>query len=296
MHTFLKRALGSLIQRFTAPLHPTNDVPLRWWASTAHQALPFAEHVPLTVINMNLWHDWPRLRRLPERLERFAQLVEQQGAQLVLLQESIRTNEVEAHIWLAERLGMQALYHRANGYRDGIGFEEGVAVLTSLPAIDVRFQTLQPSSEPFARRVALGVEIKTSCSSFWAFSTHLSLLRSQNNAQIEHLRAWVAETAADQTALIGGDFNADESTDQITRLSLNWIDTFRWLHPEKETNSHTLRWPWGSPIRSHRLDYLFLKPARSRWGILEAGYLDQNEVPLSDHKAVLTRLDIRTPN
>jgi endonuclease/exonuclease/phosphatase family metal-dependent hydrolase len=292
----MKRALCKLIRLISAPIRPINDVPLQWRARRTCPVPPSGENVPLTVINMNLWHDWPRLRRLPERLERFAQLVEQQGAQLVLIQESLRTNEVEAHAWLAERLGMQALYHRANGNRDGIGFEEGVAVLTSLPALDIRFETLQPSNEPFARRVALGVEIKTAYSSFWAFSTHLSLLRAQNYAQIEHLRAWVAETAADQTALIGGDFNADESTEQITQLSFDWIDTFRWLHPGKETSSHTLRWPWGSPIRSHRLDYLFLKPARSRWGILEAEYLDHNEVFLSDHKAVLTRLDICSPN
>lgn len=244
----------------------------------------------LTVINMNLWHDWPRHRRLPERLERFAQLVEQEGAQLVLLQEALRTSEVEAHSWLADRLGMHALYQRANGNRTGIGFEEGVAVLTSLPVLDIRFQTLHPSSDPFVRRVALGVEIKTERASFWAFSTHLSLLKARNAVQIEHLREWVAEMSAGKPALIGGDFNADESTSQIARISREWVDTFRWLHPEREVNSHTLRWPWGSALRSHRLDYLFLKQAVNRWRILEAGYLDHADEPVSDHKAVLTRL------
>jgi endonuclease/exonuclease/phosphatase family metal-dependent hydrolase len=245
----------------------------------------------LTVINMNLWHDWPRHRRIAERLESFAQLVEKEGAQLVLLQEALRTTEIEAHSWLADRLGMQALYQRANGYRDGIGFEEGLAVLTSLPVLDVRFQTLQPSNEPFVRRVALGVKIKSSFSSFWAFSTHLSLLRAQNAVQIEHLREWVEELAGDQTALIGGDFNSDESTEQIAKISRHWIDTFRWLHPDGAVSSHALHWPWGSPLRERRLDYLFLKPTLDRWDILEAGYLDQSARAISDHRAVLTRFN-----
>jgi endonuclease/exonuclease/phosphatase family metal-dependent hydrolase len=287
----LKAAFGALIRWISTPLRPIEDMPLRWQgAGSRHDALATMRRSTLTVINMNLWHDWPRHRRLPERLEQFSQLVEQEGAQLVLLQEALRTSDVEAHSWLADRLGMQAFYQRANGNRAGIGFEEGVAVLTSLPVLDIRIQTLSPSSEPFVRRVALGVEIKTERASFWAFSTHLGLIKAHNAMQIEHLREWVTEMSAGKPALIGGDFNAHESTSQIARISREWIDTFRWLHPGEKVNSHTLRWPWGSALRKHRLDYLFLKPAKSRWRILEADYLDHGDDPLSDHKAVLTRL------
>jgi endonuclease/exonuclease/phosphatase family metal-dependent hydrolase len=251
---------------------------------------------PLIVINMNLWHDWPRYRRLPDRLERFAELVEQEGAQIVLLQEALRTHDVEAHAWLADRLGMQALYHRANGNQSGIGFEEGVAVLTSLPMLNFEFETLQPASEPFVRRVALGVEIELGCSTCWVYSTHLSLLPTNNAAQIEHLRKWVMETSGIRPALVGGDFNADESTRQITELSDEWIDAFRWLYPDKEADSHTLRWPWGSTLRSQRLDYLFLKSNPNAWRILEASYLEPDHMPYSDHKAMLVRLAPGTLN
>jgi endonuclease/exonuclease/phosphatase family metal-dependent hydrolase len=263
---------------------------MRWSAVGAFDRDAIDGQIPLTVINLNLWHDWPRHRRLPERLESFAQHVEREGAQIVLLQEALRTSEIEAHTWLADRLGMQAVYHRANGNRKGIGFEEGLAVLTSLPLGEIRHQTLQPSSEPFVRRVALGVEIETDCACFWVFSTHLGLLRARNTAQLSHLRKWVAELTYDKPALVGGDFNADESTPQIKQLAQDWIDTFRALHPEKDGRSHELRWPWGARIKAHRLDYLFFKPAAERWKILESGYLDHAHSPYSDHKAVLTRL------
>jgi endonuclease/exonuclease/phosphatase family metal-dependent hydrolase len=132
------------------------------------------------------------------------------------------------------------------------------------------------------------VEVKLGGSSCWAFSTHLGLLPANNILQIEHLQKWVSEISGDRPALIGGDFNAHESTEQIEQISRQWIDTFRWLHPEKQVSSHTLRWPWGSPLRSHRLDYLFFKPQPSPWIILEASYLEHGSDPYSDHKALIT--------
>ncbi len=44
----------------------------------------------LTVVSANLWHDWPRFRRLKERLEVFVRLIEEQQADLILLQEVAR--------------------------------------------------------------------------------------------------------------------------------------------------------------------------------------------------------------
>jgi endonuclease/exonuclease/phosphatase family metal-dependent hydrolase len=280
--------IGSWIQFL---VQPQQDVPLHCSVSDVEALAATVHPSPLTVINLNLWHDWPRHRRLPERLESIARHIEEQGAQIVLLQESLRTPELEAHRWLAERLGMQAIYHRANGHQEGIGFEEGLAVLSSLPLGEVRHQTLEPSIEPFVRRVALGVEIKVGRSSFWAVSTHLGLLRARNAAQLRHLRDWVTEVTSGRPALIGGDFNADESTSQIQQISRDWVDTFRALHPTKEGFSHVLHWPWGTKMCAHRLDYLFLKPSSVPWRILEAGYLDHIHAPYSDHKAVLTRFD-----
>jgi hypothetical protein len=43
-------------------------------------------------------------------------------------------------------------------------------------------------------------------------------------------------------------------------------------------------------LRRERLDYLFLQPGKPDWIILEARHLETEELPHSDHHAVLTRL------
>ncbi len=70
----------------------------------------------LTVLSANLWHDWPRFRRIKERLEDFARLAEREQADVILLQEVARTRAIRADEWLADRLGMVSVYSRANGH------------------------------------------------------------------------------------------------------------------------------------------------------------------------------------
>ena len=83
---------------------------------------------PLTVVSANLWHDWPRQQRWPERLEAFAELVEAEEADVILLQEVARTSTLKADVWLAERLGLAMAYARANCDLDAIRFAEGGSV------------------------------------------------------------------------------------------------------------------------------------------------------------------------
>ena len=54
----------------------------------------------MTVISANLWHDFPRHRGLQKRLESFAELVESEKADLVMLQEVSRTKSFYADEWL----------------------------------------------------------------------------------------------------------------------------------------------------------------------------------------------------
>jgi hypothetical protein len=89
---------------------------------------------PMTVISANLWHDWPRFKILENRLEKFAQLVIQESADLILVQELVRTPHFHAAEWLAERLNMGFLYSRVNG-SEKIGFEEGLGIFSRFPLI-----------------------------------------------------------------------------------------------------------------------------------------------------------------
>jgi endonuclease/exonuclease/phosphatase family metal-dependent hydrolase len=244
----------------------------------------------LTVLSANLWHDWPRHRRLPARLESFARLVETQRADIVLLQEVARTPDLWADEWLGERLGMAYVYSRANGHAGGIGFEEGLAVFSRFPLADPRLQQLGGGRNPFVRRLGLGAAVATPCGEMLAFSVHLGLRRRQNAAQLAHLRAWVSGLAGSAPALVGGDFNAPETSLQISRAQTAWVDTFRRLHPQADGATHELRWPWGGLIRRARLDYIFLHLGSARWQVLEARHLATEGRPHSDHRAVLARL------
>ncbi len=244
----------------------------------------------LTILSANLWHDWPFHRRLPERLERLARLVEAEGVDVVLLQEVARTRHLRSDEWLAGRLGMACAYCRANGHRAGIGFEEGVGLLSRFPLRAPLVRVLGPAAGPFVRRLALGAMLKTPFGPILTFSVHLGLRARRNAAQVAHLQRWVAQVAGERMALIGGDFNAPERSPRIRRVQETWVDTFRHLYPEEDGTTHELRWPWGRPLRRRRLDYIFLRPNGHRWSLVEARHIETPGEACSDHRPVLVRL------
>jgi endonuclease/exonuclease/phosphatase family metal-dependent hydrolase len=244
----------------------------------------------LTFLSANLCHDWPRYRRLSERLESFARLVEGVSADVVLVQEVARNRELYADEWLHDRLGMNYIYSRANGHAGGIGFEEGLAVFSRFPLHSPRLQQLGFGTNPFVRRFALGAAIDTPFGELLTFSVHLGLRHRQNARQLAHLREWVGGQAGRTAALIAGDFNSPESSTQIRNARTAWLDTFRHLHPGADGSTHELRWPWGGLIRRTRLDYIFLHQGAARWQVLEARHLQAEGSPHSDHHAVLARL------
>jgi endonuclease/exonuclease/phosphatase family metal-dependent hydrolase len=247
----------------------------------------------LTVMSANLWHDYPRYRRIAERLEAFACMAEVENADLILLQEVSRTPYLHADEWLAKRLDMACVYSRANGH-ETIGFEEGLAVLSRFQLSEGHQQQLKPDFTPFVHRSVLGTKVATPFGNIHAFSVHLGLLRRQNALQIQGLRNWIAHITGGGSALVGGDFNAPESTDQIIQTRKSWMDIFRHLHPHADGTTHVLRWPWGEAISQHRLDYIFLQPGNHKWVILDSRHLVSPNQPHSDHRAVLARLVLQT--
>lgn len=244
----------------------------------------------ITVISANLWHDWPRYRQITERLEAFIQLVVEEDVDILLLQEVSRTTDLRVDEWLADRLGMAYVYTRANGHR-AIGFEEGIAVFSRFPLSQPALSQLGHQSNPFVRRMALGAKVETPCGNLHAFSVHLGLTPRNNTTQVAHLHHWVGDIALRQPALVGGDFNAHESSPQIRQTRSRWLDTFRHLHPHADGHTHVIRWPWGSVLRRHRLDYIFLLPDESSWKVVETRHLSTSGLSHSDHRAIITRLE-----
>jgi len=244
----------------------------------------------LTIISANLCHGWPNQDGLLERLESFVQLIEQQNANIILLQEVSRTPEFRVDEWLSERLGMAYVYSRANGHQS-IGFEEGVAVFSRYSLKAPRLKEFSNGLNPFVRRVALGAFVDTPFGSIPFFSVHLGITPHENAAQIVHLREWISDVAGTRSAIIGGDFNTSECTPQIRYAQCEWVDTFRHIHSDTDGSTHELRWPWGGLIRRSRLDYIFLKPGLQSWRVKDTEHLDSLDGPYSDHRAVLTRVE-----
>ncbi|TFH35489.1 MAG: endonuclease/exonuclease/phosphatase family protein [Anaerolineales bacterium] len=280
-------AIKRRVQRINHPIATIFSPPVS-------QDPPDLEDSPLTIVSANLWHDWPRFRQLPERLESFARMIEEQGAQVVLLQEALRTPQFSASDWLAERLNMSQVYVRANGHQSAIGFEEGAAVLTSFPLTAAEALPLRSSAGPLVRRMALGARLELGCCQVWVVSTHLGFLRRDNQRQIETLRSWVGDLAGPEMAVIGGDFNVGEASHQIRTVKTHWHDTYREMHPDGESSTHQISWPWGGPLRRQRLDYLFLQAGKSAWRVTDARHLTTEPLAHSDHKAVLARLQHTT--
>lgn len=240
-------------------------------------------------MSANLWHDWPRFRQLPERLEAFARLVEGHNADILLLQEVARKPDLHADEWLAERLGMGYVYSRANGHKQ-IGFEEGLAIFSHFPLASPSLVQLGRQGNPFVRRMALSAKVGAPGGGLTAFSVHLGLSRKANTGQVADLRRWVGQPAPGRTTLVGGDFNSPETSPQIQSVRSAWVDTFRQANPHGDGHTHTLRWPWGGAIRRHRLDYIFLIGEQVGWKVLETHHLSTPTLAHSDHRVVFTRL------
>jgi endonuclease/exonuclease/phosphatase family metal-dependent hydrolase len=247
---------------------------------------------PITIISANLWHDWPRHRQLLPRLSAFAELAESETADIVLLQEVARTTKLKVDEWLAERLGMGYAYARANGHESGIGFEEGLAVFSRFPLEMPRWHQLGVSAFQVAQRMALGANVKTPCGNLIVFSVHLGISMKKNRQQLKRLQDWIGSTAKEQTALIGGDFNAHENRAHIRHIQRQWLDVFRHVNPDDDGTTHEIRWPWGKPLRRHRLDYLFMQKGGIHWNVLDARHIGAQvgKSSHSDHRAVMARL------
>ncbi len=279
-------ALQPFFQKVKAIAEPTRQ--------PAVQLRPSRETVGsdgiVSVLSANLWHDWPRFRQLEKRLERLAKLVERERVDILLLQEVSRTPFLHVDEWLSERLGMSAVYSRANGESAAMGFEEGVAILSHLPLSEPRLRQLGSGRNPFVRRLALSANVITGGGRLALFSVHLGLLPHHNTRQLANLLSWVKLMAHNRPALIGGDFNAHEDSAQIQKARESWLDTFRHLHPHAEGVTHELQ-AWGRfPLSRRRLDYIFFKQHRPCWEIAEAHHLDTPGGAHSDHRAVLLRL------
>ena len=250
----------------------------------------------LTILSANLKNPYASSwrvdhRALLARLEAFARLAEGAAAGVLLCQEVGRGRGFRVDEWLAARLGMQHLYARAN-FLPALRREEGLAILSRYPLRE-RQETLLAGG--LWRRPALGAVARTPLGEIAVYTAHLSLRPWRNRSGVARLRAWVAATAGERPAVIGGDFNAGETAPQIvalgepSALDPGWIDAFRAANPTAEGATHELRL-LGWAVRRRRLDYLFVRPGEPILRIAKCIATTSPGAPFSDHLAVVARL------
>jgi endonuclease/exonuclease/phosphatase family metal-dependent hydrolase len=280
--------------------------------------------VKIRVITLNLLHGAPipgaRTARVSveQRLEWTGEHLLEERPDVVLLQEaSISRRHGNTAATLARRLGMEFVYARANptpllralGPRKLLGrlaFEEGPAVLSRLPIVEHRVHVLSPPLSPFERRVALEAVLEGPQETFSVFSVHLSAGSSASRKrQIASLVDAVEARPHPHPVIVGGDFNAEEHSQEIKLLTEigGWIDSFRHLHGEAA--GHT----WGQVLADatatagRRIDFLFAAPSgEERWNpshsqlVLNCAFPQSREGVLwaSDHYGVLT--DFEAPS
>lgn len=244
----------------------------------------------IRVLSNNLWHDWPRFRNLQGRMAVFANLVEKERADIVLVQEVARTPFFKADEWLSERLGMAYVYSRANGDLETTGFEEGLAIYSRFPLVNPTLNQLYSSGFPLiTRRLALGATAKTPWGELFLVSTHLGHGRKMNARQFDRLHQWVEDTRVSHPAIIGGDFNIGEDSPQIRQAQRRWQDVFRIMNPDAKGMTFEISLPWGGPLMRSRLDYLFLRGDKRSWQVVESQIVPQTNSSYSDHLGVCAR-------
>jgi endonuclease/exonuclease/phosphatase family metal-dependent hydrolase len=255
---------------------------------------------PLRVMSLNVLHGFPRFEHLTERLDRVADEIRRQDADIVCLQEVPWTlRRGSAARYLAQRTGLNHLYLRANGNRWTILFEEGEAVLSRFALRDVAFRELQPRPGFFEHRVVLRATAVTPWGDVRVFVTHLTHRDAGiNQAQAASLTAFVGAPGG-EPAVVAGDFNAREDSPHIR--ALGWVDTYRAVHPDDGGFTCCVddlsRGP-DEPLEE-RIDYVFLVPGTGHAEVVEGQRVlaqpfrrDEGWLWASDHVGLLTAIAV----
>ena len=228
----------------------------------------------LRVMSLNVLHGFPHFEYLPQRLDLVAEEIRDRQIDVALLQEVPWTPRLGSGAqYLAERTGMNYVYLRANGNRWTIFFEEGEAILSRYPLVDVDHVELEPRAGFFEHRVALQATVETPSGPVRLFVTHLTNGDpGVNRQQAASLLAFVS-AEPDLPAIVAGDFNAPPDSPQVRMLSERWTDAFRAANPDEAGLTCCVDDLTAGPDEplEERIDYVWLVPgAKGRLQVVEA--------------------------
>jgi endonuclease/exonuclease/phosphatase family metal-dependent hydrolase len=223
----------------------------------------------ITVATLNMLHGIPRFEYLEQRKELILAELKRLSPDVILLQEVpvLRNRREQIGPWLAERLGYNLGYGRANGRAFWIGFEEGEAVLSRFPIREVQRHLLRPKPGLFESRIVLRAVIDTPQGTLEIYNTHLSHGVDRDPLrlkQAEELLRFLGTTYRYRQlpAVIGGDINSfPESPPTRLLMERGMQDVALMADPPADGPTSWFRDitdPADSP--KVRIDYLFLYP------------------------------------
>jgi endonuclease/exonuclease/phosphatase family metal-dependent hydrolase len=221
----------------------------------------------ITVATLNMLHGLPRFEYLEERKVLLLEELKRLAPDVVLLQEVpvLRNRSEQIGPWLAERLGYSLAYGRANGRVSWLGFEEGEAVLSRYPILEVQRHVLLPKPGLFENRIVLRAAIDTPLGVLEAYSTHFSHKVNRDPLRLkqgEDLMRFLRETYRyrELPAVVGGDINAFPDSEPVRMLLERGLKDAALLADPPEDGATS----WFRDITDPadgpqvRIDYLFL--------------------------------------
>jgi beta-glucosidase len=259
---------------------------------------------PLVVVDLNMLHGFPDFENLPLRLDLIASEIQRLNADVVLLEEVPWTRSTgNGAQFLAEQLGYNYLFYRAEGNRHLIFFETGQAILSRFPLKNVVSDVLSPKAGFFEPRVVLGATAATPKGDVVVFVTHLTNKKDDpriNRGQAASLKEFVEAHTVGFT-VVGGDFNAREDSPQIVDLSSSWTDAYRALYQDDPGLTCCIDDLTTGPEEQleERIDYIFVITSYEKSGqIVSARHVFDQPIPVnggwqwaSDHTGLLVELE-----
>lgn len=262
----------------------------------------FRDDGTIRVISLNILHGFPHFKYLDQRLRVIANQVVQLNPDIVLLQEVPWTLKMgNTAEFLAEQVGMNYAYLRANGNRWAIAFEEGEAILSRYPLLNPAFSELQPQSGFFEHRVVLHLTALTELGEVGLYVTHLTHDDSRiNQGQTESLKSFV-NSQVGPFSIVAGDFNALPDSPQIAAFPPLWIDPFESAIPEENAYTCCIDELTQTSARlTKRIDYLLIIPGSSTPQVIAAKRVFDTSFPsnggwiwASDHVGLMADIGVR---
>ena len=253
-------------------------------------------------MTLNLWN----MNRWTDRRGAIVRWVEEERPDLLALQEVVRTPDSCQATWIAERVGMTAVFGPAT---EGDGRQFGNAVLSRLPVVETRSRNLTDGGAGGERRGVLSVDVETRRGLVSFSTTHLAHRYDEGfvrEAQVVEIADFLSVPSSGYPVILCGDLNARPDSSEVRFLkglaslqgrSYHLFDAFEVANPDLPGLTWDNRNPFAAMNSTPdlRIDYILVGVRAEDGGgrVLSAG-LTCNEPRdgewASDHFGVTARL------